>query len=562
MKKIYLSLITLLGAAAANELQAQTPFNTIEYIDANNVRAATLVHGDMWWDPATGKPACEFPKAAGTNVSTAAGMWMSGTDAQSQLHIAAQTYRVAGNDYWPGPLDSSTAISYTTSQAWARIWKVNSAEISAFIADTPHVLANIPASILEWPAKGNPYAKGANNTSLTITRDMAPFFDANNNGSYNPLDGDFPLIKGNQMLFWVFNDDGPTHNNTNGSPLHVEIKALAYAYLKPSHPLNNIVYYEYNITNRSAKNYTGYRFGLHADVDLGNFSDDFIGYDSAHRMGIVYNGKPTDGSGQPGEYGNNIPMAGVTMIQLPGDTLTTYVPGGSFMYYNNDNSGLGNPSTAAEYDRYMRSRFRDNTHLINDYIAPGIVTTGHGTGNNANYVFPGNPNSSGLWSECTSGNPPGDRRFVTASGDMNFNAGSTKKAGMALVITTPGNTGCPNASFSSMNIAADTAWWYYYHPLATVTYPQGGGGNGIANVPAQKTLSIYPNPASSLLYINIAQGREESVTLYDGTGRMIHPSFTRKNNTLEVTISNLPNGIYTVWYRNGETSSSNVFVKQ
>lgn len=563
MKKIYLSFFTLLGVCAANLLHAQTPFNTIEYIDANNVRASALVHGDMWWDPATSKPSCEFPKGASTHVSTAAGLWMSAMDQQAQLHVSAQTYRIAGNDFWPGPLDSATATSYTTSSAWARIWKVNSSEISAFIADTPHTLANIPVSILEWPAKGNPYAKGANNTPLTVNRDMAPFFDADNNGSYNPLNGDFPLIKGNQMLFWVFNDDGPLHNNTNGSPMHMEIKAVAYSYLMPGHPLNNIVYYEFNISNRSANSYNGYRFGFHADVDLGNFSDDFIGFDSSHRMGIVYNGKPTDGIGLPGEYNTSIPVAGVTLIQLPGDTLTSYMPAGSFMYYNNDNSGLGNPANAAEYDHYLRSRFRDNTHLINDYIAPGIASTGHGTGTNVNYVFPGNPNSSGLWSECQSGNPPGDRRFVVASGDATFAAGATKKIGMALVITNPGNTGCPNSSFSSINIAADTAWWYYYHPLATITYPQGGNGNGIANVVSQKTLRIYPNPASNLLYIDAATGNSEaSVTLYDGTGRMIRPSFSRKNNTLEVDIAALPDGIYTVWYRSGNISQSNVFVKQ
>ncbi len=45
-----------------------------------------------------------------------------------QLHIAAQTYRQSGNDYWPGPLVGDT-LTYATSQSWAKIWKVDRNDI-------------------------------------------------------------------------------------------------------------------------------------------------------------------------------------------------------------------------------------------------------------------------------------------------------------------------------------------------------------------------------------------------------------------------------------------------
>ncbi|MBK7691106.1 MAG: hypothetical protein IPJ31_08310 [Bacteroidetes bacterium] len=58
---------------------------------------------------------------------------------------------------------------------------------------------------------------------------MAPFVDVNNDNIYNALDGDYPDIEGEQALWWVFNDNGKTHNETNGLPLKIEVKALAYA---------------------------------------------------------------------------------------------------------------------------------------------------------------------------------------------------------------------------------------------------------------------------------------------------------------------------------------------
>jgi hypothetical protein len=50
------------------------------------------------------------------------------------------------------------------------------------------------------------------------------------------LKGDYPSVKdgseayGDQMVYWVFNDKGNVHNETNGNPLGVQINALAFAF--------------------------------------------------------------------------------------------------------------------------------------------------------------------------------------------------------------------------------------------------------------------------------------------------------------------------------------------
>src|SRR5437660_1331362 len=116
MKKIILFAM-ISGSICAD---AQAPFPTADVIDINNISARLLVHGDMFWDPGVGSAACEFPKGSGKNINFTSALWMSGYDAAGQLHVAAQTYRQDGNDYWPGPLDAADTLTYHTSHDWAK----------------------------------------------------------------------------------------------------------------------------------------------------------------------------------------------------------------------------------------------------------------------------------------------------------------------------------------------------------------------------------------------------------------------------------------------------------
>jgi hypothetical protein len=128
-------------------LPTQVPFSTIDTVDINKISASVLAHGDMWRNPATGTSVCEYSKATST-------------------------------------------LSYTTSRTWAKIWKVNRTQIDSF-NPYQYIVTDIPAPILEWPAKGNPYATSNGGVPLTISTDMAPIVDVNNGGLYNH----YPAIK-------------------------------------------------------------------------------------------------------------------------------------------------------------------------------------------------------------------------------------------------------------------------------------------------------------------------------------------------------------------------------
>ncbi len=561
MKKLF-SLTILAFCFTSIQTKAQKPFNTMDSIDVNNINAAVLVHGDMFWDPAKGAAHCNFPANAPTNINFASALWMSGYDGSSQLHVAAQTYRQDGNDYWPGPLDASDTLTYSTSGNWAKIWKVNRSDIQSFQALTTHTTSNTPPMILTWPAKGNANAQGNGGAVLSITNDMAPFVDLNHNGIYEPLLGEYPDIPGDQALWWVFSDNGPTHTQSNGKPLGVEVHAMAYGYNRGT-LIDNVIYYDYKVINRSPNTYTNFRLGLWDDVDLGRDFDDFIGFDSTHRMGIVYNGVEDDGGGSGGghpanSYGRKIPIAGITMVVLPGDIGTSYVPAGSFMYYNNDFSIIGNPSSDTVCNCYMRSMISDGKHIKNDFKGAGMGSTGYGPGPDCNYLFTGDPSDSSQWSECSAGNMPGDRRFIITSNDFTSNPGSVQNIVMALVTTNPDTlNGCPLSGFAGIKTVADTAWEIYHNPLPPNLVP-------ISKVSAGNAMNIYPNPAHDKLYIENTGNciADETITIYNTLGQVVYVPINNTGQKSEADISQLPCGLYNILYRKGNMQTTARFVKE
>ena len=536
---------------------AQTPFTTVDSININNITAAITVHGDMWLNPITGSMGC-YMNDSNKSLSGFGGFWISGYNASSsQLHVSAQIDRSIGIDYWPGPLDASDTLTYATSQSWAKIWKVSYADIQYYQSLATHNTSNTPEAILTWPGKGNANAQGNGVMPLTITNNMAPFIDLNGNGIYEPLLGEYPDIKGDEALWWVFSDNGPTHSTTHGKPLNVEIDVMAYAY-KRNTLIDNVVYYEYTVKNHSSNTYDSCRIGLWDDVDLGWYYNDYIGFDSTWRMGISYQAENDNGTsgGHPVNFYFYKPMSAITMVASPGDAGSSYVPAGSFVYLRNDNSVMGLPTTDTQYSNYMRARLRNGQHYTDDFVGPGIPSVAYGSGGDCNYVFPGDPTDTMQWSECVCANVPSTRNYILTSNDFTLNAGANQKIVFA-VISTKDTTNyfCPHASFSDIKIVADTAWANYYHPP---------GPDGVKNIAADNAINIYPNPAHNVLYIetNSNMHDEASVTIHNSLAQVMNVVITRTGQKSTVNLEGLSPGLYNVLYRKGTVTKTVQFVKE
>jgi hypothetical protein len=187
-------------------------------LDVNNVRTTIMAAGDMWWNLDDAR--YEIPKDGNKHSMFAGALWIGGVDAGGQLKVAAMTYRQGGSDFWTGPLNTTTAtITADECNKWDKHFKLDRADVEEYAVrfgvDPTYV---IPNSILEWPASGD----------LALGQDqfLAPFFDLNGNGLYEPYDGDYPdynitgtnddaKLFGDQTLWWVFNDKGNIHSETS-----------------------------------------------------------------------------------------------------------------------------------------------------------------------------------------------------------------------------------------------------------------------------------------------------------------------------------------------------------
>jgi hypothetical protein len=286
----------------------------------NNVRARLLICGDSWWD-LNGKARYIVPNVAlGSGLPEvsslfAGAVWLGGQDLAGNLKLAAQTYRTATrNDYWPGPLSAVGEVAEETCQDWDKHFVVNGNNIRKFTnafrasiaSGIPFDCGLIPADIKGWPAKGNPYFFDIHKFELPVTtQGLALFFDYDGNGLYNPCKGDYPVIdiRGcelkeypDEMVFWVFNDNGNLHTQSAGStPIRMEVQVQAYAYVR-NDQLNDMTFMRYKLINRGVEFLDSAYFAVWTDPDLGCALDDYIGCDTSRSLAICYNRDDIDGS--------------------------------------------------------------------------------------------------------------------------------------------------------------------------------------------------------------------------------------------------------------------------
>ncbi|NPD46111.1 MULTISPECIES: T9SS type A sorting domain-containing protein [unclassified Lentimicrobium] len=498
-----------------------TQATSYRFLDVNNVRARINTGGDMWWDLPGGIGSQYFIPAAGTATSLFAGaLWIGGLDVNGQLKLAAQKFRQDGIDYWTGPLtvDGTAAIDSETCAEYDKHFKVTREEVDLFLAwwasenkeeDFPGYA--IPESFYEWPAHGD--------VSLNQSYYLAPFFDMDKDGDYDPENGDYPyydvynelcpinfkddpnyvpaqtreseigivtggilvdqVLKGDQTLWWVFNDKGNAHTESEGAAIGLEIRGQAFAFAT-NDVVNNMTFYSYEIINRSTFRLTETYFSPWVDTDLGKADDDYVGCDVGRGLGYCYNGKAVDGNNEPESYGSQPPAIGVDFFQGPyldpdqtdnpkytyitdivtGDTIEEVqivdesingVNFGNgivdderygmrrFVYHNNGGAAyMSDPSSAPEYYNLLRGIWKDNTQMMyggNAHVSSGAV------GPETNFMFPGNsdpwnwgtgslPPNGGYnqdgkyWTEEEAGNQPADRRFMQSAGPFVLESGA------------------------------------------------------------------------------------------------------------------------------------------
>ena len=481
------------------------PANGATFLEFNNVKALIHTGGNLWQITGQNFSQYEIPKGSGIMALFTSALWLGGVDINGQLKLAAVRYR-QGQDYWPGPLTTTgdAEVFPETCVKYDRHFPITQDEVREFnawyeagIADAANGTNTqsenfgdyeIPISILEWPAHGDP--------GLGQDYYLAPFYDRDEDGTYDPLNGDYPwydinkdldcgndrtvTLYGDQTLWWVMNDKGNIHTESNGEPLGMEVRCQAFAFAT-NDEINNMTFYNYELVNRSTQTLYETYFGVMIDGALGGPNDDYVGCDVSRGLAYTYNGNSFDATmGGFLGYGANPPAAGIDFFEGPyqdddgldNPLIADYAlasDGGGvpysglgigygdgvidnerigmsrFLYYNNFGGGglvaQTDPQTAAEYYRYLKGFWKDGAEMV-------YGGNGHPSNPNSNptapakYMFPDNTDPVGWgtgglsqpsWTEQTAGNPPFDRRFATSSGPFTLQPGAVNNITYGIV---------------------------------------------------------------------------------------------------------------------------------
>jgi len=478
-------------------------------LNINNVRTALMTGGDLWWDLSNAR--YEVPKVEpGSGIESAhaifaGALWIGGFDALGQLKVAAQTYRQSGNDFYPGPLDFNGETNADQCSEFDKFWEVKGFDINQYLAAYAAgggeiSEADVPTSVLLWPGRNNDFAIAEFDGDFPLNKDLAPFWDANNDDEYNPLDGDYPVIDpdvegvfADQMIWWVFNDKGNAHTETGGEAIGLEIRGLAFAFAT-NDEVNNMTFYKYVVENNSSVALDSTFFAQWVDPDLGQYDNDYVGCDTTTSMGIVYNGTEEDTGA--GSYGTELPMLGVDFFQGPkkpivnaeGETEFIELGMSSFLFYNNDFSVTGNPETVSHYYGYMAGQWKDGEPFT-------FGGNGKGGTDVFPYMFPDDPLNPNGWSECAEEIEPADRRFLQAAGPFRLDPGVVNDV-IVGVVWVPDVGGCGSATFTDLINADKKAQALFDNNFKLVDGPDAPNMS-IRELDQKLILSIFNDESSN-----------------------------------------------------------------
>ncbi len=529
--------------AVGSKAAGCSPAQSLSQFYVNNVRTAAETGGNTWYDRGNGLPYYEVPAGGGNHAVFAGALWMGGVDPAGNLKLAAITFRQRGSDYWPGPLtvDGTASTTPATCEKWDDFFIMSRQIVETHryyflllnqgldpLADP--LFADgyaIPQEIIDWPAHGF--------VSLGQSENIAPFADLKDPdtgevigepGLYEPELGDYPLydleneidcrtrlvtdpvpLFGDFTMYWVFNDNGNIHSESQGQPIGMEIQAQMFGF-NTNDEINNMTFCNYVLINRGTLTLNNTFFAQWIDTDLGFAEDDYVGCDVVRGLGYSYNGDNfDDGSGSGPGYGAQPPAIGVDFFEGPyqdADGINNLVGIGpnealnglgyldptldpetldsvlidniidnerfgmrKFLYHSNSNQGAPPPTTdpnvAIEFYNMMQGIWKDGTlmtvggigynpgsqNLPTDFMFPGTSDPLHwGT----NGVQP----AIADWTEETTGNPPADRRFLQSAGPFTLSPGQFNNITVGVVYARA-QTGGPFASVISLLRADDKA---------------------------------------------------------------------------------------------------------
>ena len=515
-------IAALLGVSqiiCAQNCDAPTVFTTMT---AGETRLAAQPHTPFQvnYDPIT-----TFGPLDSVNVSLWEGiLQLGGFDPGGNLKYAGGFYS-NGTDYFSGPLTEEGAIPPDGCLAYDQFFRINRADIVAHQMDFDDgILDDTLTSILRWP--------GANNATLSnfpLYQNLrAPFVDLNQNGTYEPLLGEYPDIYGAQAIWSITNDAGNVHTATSGDPGSFEVQTLIT--LPDPDTLAGVIFYEVLVANRGLESIDSFHLGLMLDPDAGCFTNNLLGSFPDQNMTYVIeaenpanctcSGLPIDCAtyhtfvcqlvdarfaGAPDTYDLN----SVTFFRNPA------APGTP--------PGASDPISVQDHYNYLTGTFRDGSPMYaggDGYLETDFPITNFAFGDTIN------------WNPCGLPTPPSDYRMLPAVEFGTFDPGDRVRVVFALRMNRQTALPCDDLSeLIDQGMELVSYWEDRTDPMVVNT----------PNLPAPDQWQLFPNPTTDVLQLGgLPDQRERAFRLMDARG-----SEVRRGRTVDaISLAGLPAGVY------------------
>ena len=488
-------------------------------------------------------------------------IWVGGTDPSGNLKVAASRYASNPSDYVPGPIWEGYDDFFrqlALCNFFRRVWTINDDDLrkhlNLFNLGTL-VIDDIPLDILEWPALGNPYID-----EFEIEVDLAPFFDNDGDGSYDPLQGDYPLalIENPTFIpkmfrFYVFNDSNP-HQLSLGTPLNMEFQVIDYVVDCPSKQESETsVFTRLKYTNKGSEDLFDFKIGIWDDTDLGCPSGDFIGCNPNLDASYVYNSMGED---------DQLSCSGIQTVPLNYGVVRSLVLLNrrleSFIHFYNCDIVDPAPQQCParfypEYYSYLNGQWLDGTQ-----ITAGGTGFDPSSGDTTSFVFPDLPNNSDGWSMEATGQLLADTRTLSVIEAVDLSPGefgdvdfadhvllSQTKTGIDIFEDYEGSINGLKEEFSAMK--------------------QGNLNCSLTSTEEiqESLFTLRPNPASDFVDIGFPVTMSGVLLVHSMQGVLLESYSLSRVTNFRLPVDDYATGIYLITFQNSEgTLSENRFVKQ
>jgi hypothetical protein len=360
----------VLGAEYANQPRAleKAAMTSDAWMNANRMNGVFRNNGTWFYDNVLGDWGLEWPKGSGLSPIFGAGQYI-GAKIDGEIRVAGVQH--SATEFQPG-LILQTDVADNKGDAKYRWYELR------------------PNGVGDW---------------ATWPTDQGAPVDATGN----------PLLIGDQTIYSVWNDLA-NHAEYGTNKLNAEVHQMAWAFDR-ANVMGDMIFVKWTLVNKSGKNWEDTYFVIWSDPDLGNAGDDQVGCDTTLGLGYCWNATDNDQN-----YGGAPPAVGIDFFQGPivdgAATDTVTLPDGSefpgkkmlkmtsFIYYNNDDSPQGNPSSGMDVYNFMSGFWRDGSPITEGGVGtdPANPPT--------KFMFSGDPETSSGWLDSN----PADRRFFMTTG--------------------------------------------------------------------------------------------------------------------------------------------------